>query len=157
MKVKEFIEKLENNEEVNPVKYYIPLQTKRAIVRDVLERNMDDNDGFIKLDRTMADVYFTMSLIGEYFDVEIEDVESDYEAIMAAGFSFDDVIFKDVCRAYKVFDYEEKDLMAQNSIEAQVAKMVNSLTNAISNFDVSKLIPEGTDVNELMELLNKYK
>ena len=168
MKINEFIKKLENDKEIYPVKNYIPLQIKRILARDALEKAMDDSDGFIKLDRTMADVYFAMNLIREYFDVEIEDIENDYEAIMAAGFSFDDNIFKDICRAYKVFDYEEKDLMTQNSIEAQVAKVANSLVNAIDvlsekmsgaigDFDINQIVPEGTDVNEFIGMLNKLQ
>jgi hypothetical protein len=58
MKINEFIEKLENNKEVYPVTSYIPLQTKRIIARDALERNIDESDGFVNLDRTMADMYF---------------------------------------------------------------------------------------------------
>ena len=168
MKINEFIEKLENNKEVYPVKSYIPFQSKRIIARDVLERFMDDSDGFIKIDNTMAYVHFYMNLICEYFGVEIEDAENDYDVLMSTGFALEGAIAQDIERAYKVFECEEKNLMTQNSIEAQVARVANSLveaidalsekmSGAIDEFDMSQIVPEGTDVNELIGLLKKLK
>ena len=168
MKIKEFIEKLENNKEVYPVKSYIPLQSKRVIARDALERAMDDADGFVSLDSTMAYVYLCMGLICEYFDVEFDDAENDYDALMSTGFSLDGAVAKDMSRAYEVFEFEKKDLMARNSIESQVAKVANSLmiaidalsekmNGAIGDFDISQIVPEGTDINELFGMLKRLK
>ena len=168
MKVIEFIENINNGINNEYVETYIPFQTKRIIARDALERASDDIDGFISLDHTMANVYFYMNLAREYFGMETDDVESDYDALMSVGFDLGNSVADDVSDAYKIFENEMKNLMAQNSVEAQMAKIVDSLVKTINrlsgkleesigDFNASDILPEGVDVMELLELIKKYK
>jgi hypothetical protein len=164
MNVMEFIENIKNYVDNEYVKYYIPFQTKRIIARDALERATDDMDGFVRLDHTMANMYFYMHLVHEYFGVEIEDIENDYDALMSIGFDLGDLVYEDVCESYKIFASEKKNLMYENSVEAQFAKISNSLVNAINGLyekfgsvDMSNILPEGVNADELLELIKKYK
>jgi hypothetical protein len=60
------------------------------------------------------------------------------------------------------------DLLAENSIEASVAKVATSisenldvfagtLSDKLSEIDLKKIIPEDLDLNKLQRLLNKFK
>ena len=173
MKINEFIEKYNGVDKISDVikiKRYISLNKKRMIARDAIDRNMSDIDGFITIDNIGADVSFVMNLIPLYTGLEVIDEIEDYDALCGSGLMTEIIkaVEADFNDARAILVAEREAVLAQNSIEAQVAKIANSLVTAINglsgkfadavgNFDMNKIVPEGTDVNELMELFKKYK
>lgn len=170
MKVMEFIEKYKNEVSMFDVKRYLPLNAKRTIARDAIDINIDDVNGFIEIDEVVTDACFEMGIICEYAGLESDNVIADYDALNESGLMgiIISKIGQDYFNALQVLVKEKEAVLARNSIEAQVAKLIDSLTNtieslsekmdgAIGSFDMSKILPEGTNLNEMFEMLNKYK
>lgn len=180
MKINEFFDNIkkcnsiEEMEEMSVVRKYIPIQEKRMIARDILDRCVNDIDGFIVIDDVDKSIYFTIKSIAAYtkleFSEDYEEAIEEYDTIIKCYWlkRFHDFIGADIEVFWNVLLDEEKMILAGNSVEAQVAKVANSLVNAvdrisikfensIKDIDISKVIPEGTSFNELMEMLNKLK
>lgn len=173
MKIKELVEKYTGVEKISniiKIKRYISLNQKRMLARDAIDRNMDDVDGFITIDNIGADVSFVMNLIPLYTGLEVVDEIDDYDALCGSGIMTEilKAVEKDFDDARAILVAEREAVLAQNSIEAQVARVTDRLTSVINGlsgkfaevidgYDVSKIMPEGTNVDELLELIKKYK
>ena len=179
MKIREFVENAKdkfigNVEEMVLVNKYIPVQKKRILARDILDRCVDDADGFIVVDKFDKEIYFTVAALSEYtcleFSNDYDTILEEYDALCSAGYldMLIEMIGLDFYRFEEVFRKEKDAILSRNSVEAQVAKVANSLVEAIDglaeklngaigDFDVSKIIPEGTNVTQIMDLFNKYK
>lgn len=172
MKINEFIEKNFNTQEEFEAilaRKYIPIQEKRMIARDILDRCIDDTDGFITFDEIDKSIYFVTHALSAYYDLEFssdyEELVIEYDALCECKYKNEHpmlevltiLIGDDLKKLKKVVDKEQTAILSRNSVEAQVAKVANSLAEAINNFDVSKIIPAGTDLNKMMETLNKLK
>ena len=180
MKIKEFIKNTNINEvtlstDENIVSSkYIPVEKKRAIARDILDRCIDDMNGFVTVNEIDREIYFTVSALEGYtvleFSSDYASIVEEYDALYESGWLdvIPDLIGKDIKTLIEVLDHEEKTLLSRNSIEAQVANVANSLVRAIDglseklegvvgDFDMKKFIPEGTDVTELLDFISKLK
>lgn len=177
MKINEFLNNVngktaEEIESMVIVRKYIPIQEKRMIARDILDRCMNDINGFVVIDNVDKSIYFTINSIAAYTNIEFsedyEDAIEEYDILVDSYWvkNFNDFIGADIDILWNVLLDEEKMLLTGNSIEAQVAKVANSLVNAvdvisdkinnsIGDFNMNQLIPEGTDVNKLMDMLKK--
>jgi len=173
MKINEFIEKCKGVKDINEVieiKKYIPIVSKRTIARDALDRNMDDINGFIEIDNVSADVSFTMGVVCACTGLEYDDIVSDYDSLCEAQL-MDKIIEKigaDYFHALQVLEQEKDAVLTRNSIEAQVARVANSLVEAIDglsrkledsigDFNINQVIPEGTDLSQLFNMLKTLK
>lgn len=173
MKINEFIEKCKNVEKISNViqfNKYIPLNQKRIFARDAIDKNMSEIDGFITIDNIGTDVSFAMNLIHEYTGLQVVDEIKDYDALCGSGLMTAILIEveEDFNDARAILIEERNAVLAQNSIEAQVAKVTSSLVaainslsgkfvNAMDDFDIDKIIPEGANINELLDFARKYK
>jgi hypothetical protein len=79
-----------------------------------------------------------------------------------------DTFRKDYEASLEVLNMMCNDMLADNSIEASVARLsqsvsdnldvvVGTLADKIEDFDIKKIIPKDLDLNKLMELLSKIK
>ena len=179
MKINEFIEKANGKtatgiDEMVITRKYVPIQEKRMIARDVLDRCVDDTDGFITIEQFDKDIYFTIASISAYtnleFSTDYETLIEEYDALAKDSWFviLPELVGGDITVLWETLVDEEKMLLSRNSIEAQVAKVVDGLLNAIDristkfensigDIDISKVIPEGTNLNEIMSMLNKLK
>lgn len=177
MKINEFIENSNGKsgnelEAMVLVRNYVPIQEKRMICRDVLDRCVDDSDGYVTIDHFDKTIYFTTAILKAYTNIEFsEDYNScieEYDALCKDNWI--KVLFvmigDDIKRFEKVFKNEKSAMLERNSVEAQVAKVVNGLVGAIdalsgkleSSLDGANFnLPEGVDFTELMDLFKKYK
>ena len=179
MKIKEFLENVKGKttEEIEAmivVRKYIPIQEKRMVARDVLDRCVDDVDGFIAIDEIDRDMFFQIERVKAYtcleFSENYDDMMNEFDAFCADRWFYilSELIGRDSHEFSRVMTYEKELLLKSNSIEAQIAKVTNSLIgaidglsnkigNSIGEFDMTKILPEGTNMNELLEVLKKFK
>lgn len=179
MKIYELIESLKNKsakeiEDMAVVSRYVPISRKRIVARDILNKCIDDASGFIVIDGIDREVYFTMAVLQEYTCAEVSTeydvVLEEYDMLCVADVfeTLVTLIGDDVAELLNVIDEEEKMILARNSIEAQVARAVNgftetvahvsdAMTSSLSNFDINKMLPQGTTLNDVVNLISKYK
>ena len=109
---------------------------------------------------------YTEVNVSEDFDMLLEE----YDKLCSIGVLdlIKELYFEDYTRAERILSYEEGKLMYQNSVEAsfaQIASGINvslttladSLARKIDGFDINSILPEGTDINELLSTLDKLK
>lgn len=168
MKINEFIENIngkseEEFEEMIIARKYIPIQDKKMIVRDVIDRCIDDIDGYITVDSVELQMLFQVAKVKAYTNLEFssdyEEMINEYDMLCRDGWIdvFDVAVGADVDRLLSVMECEKKSALERNSVEAQIAKVATIIADAINRFDVSKIIPEGIDFNEMLDTLNKLK
>jgi len=176
MKVQELIGKMNNDGKIssavakNLIKTkYMPVMDKKRFVMDVIAACTDDVDNFIAVDRFNMNIYFDMSMLAAYTNLEIAS-------------DFDDMVmqYDELCehslldKVIKLFDSEYSamklilenvlnELLVQNSIDAQVVKIANKINgiidgikDALNELDLNAILPEGTDINELINTLKEF-
>lgn len=171
MKIREFIEKDFNTQEEFEtilVRKYIPIQEKRMIARDILDRCIDDTDGFITFDEIDKGIYCVTQALSAYCDLEFnsdyEALISEYDALCEYKYKneypvldvFTILIGDDLKKLKKVIDKEQDAILKRNCIEAQVAKVANALVSTVDELDVNKIVPDGTNMLEILEMLKKF-
>ena len=172
MNINEFIATLHNEKNIKTIikNSYIPVEDKKNIALEVLENCITEENGYVQIDRWKRDIYFDIAILREYTNLNLSyDFESmleEYDVlykndIFALVFEY---VEEDYACAKKILEYEEQNILDQNSIEAQVVKvshtMINILDTAkdkLNNFDMNSLMPEDTDINQLVEMLKQLK
>ena len=171
MNINEFIGNLStSNMELIVKEHYISVEDKKNIALEVLEKCTTDDDGYILVDHLKRDIYFDIAMLREYTNLKLSyDFESmieEYDVlckhnVLSTIFNY---IGDDYKRAKKILVYEEQNIINKNSIEAQVAKVslaiinvLQSMNHKLEEFDFNSILPAGTDVDNLLKMLNKYK
>lgn len=174
MKVQELIKKINNKtfnmEKSLEIKEYIPIMDKKKFVMDIIAECTDDIDDFIAVDRFKMNIYFNMKVLGLYTNLEVAedfyDMIEQYDILCESGLL--DIILAvfqdDYAAMCKVLDGMLDELLIQNSIEAQVVRIANKINNVIDmavekldGIDLNAILPEGTDINHLIEMINTLK
>ena len=178
MEINEFVEKIREdgfeNIEAFVKTNYIPVKVTRDIPIRTLEQCTVNHNGFIYMDKLIENVYFSMFMFNAYTGVEIsEDFETlleEYDKLCGIGVFhlIKDLLVIDYARAEKILSDEEDRVMYQNSAEASFAQIASSinenlttltdaLASKIDGFDINSILPEGTDIDELLSTLDKLK
>ena len=122
-------------ESVLEVKKYLPFNTKRGIVKSIIEENMQYVDGMKKIDPIAQYISFTMSMIISHTSLEIsDDPINDYDLLAESGllnkilalFS-DDV---DACNI--ILKMMIEDELADNNPLAVLAKLLTGVADALT-------------------------
>ena len=178
MEINEFVEKIKEDGFENIESFiktnYIPVKVKQDIALRTLEQCTKNDNGFIHLDKFIENICFSMFMFNAYTEVKIsEDFDTlleEYDKLCSIG-ALDlvkELYFEDYTRAQRILSYEESKLMYHNSVEAsfaQIASGINvslttladSLARKIDGFDINSILPESTDINELLSTLDKLK
>lgn len=178
MKVNTFVKKFKEDEFKNVKDMfkteYIPVKEKHDIAMRVIALCTENDNGLILLNKFNENIYFSMFMFNAYTGVEIsEDFDAlvgEYDKLCSVG-AFDvlkGTFARDYSRAEEILSFEEQRLNYQNSIEAsfaQIASGINvslttladALAKKIDGFDINSILPEGTDINELLSTLDKLK
>lgn len=172
MKVESFVDKL-NNFEIDLGDYtyvYVPVMKKREIVQDVLNKCIQNTNGYIVIDEFKKEIYFAVALIEEYFKVEFssefEQIAKEYD-ILCATHCLEMLINElqdEYSRMKKLLETEANALLAQNSIEMQIAKVANALTttvtslsadfsNTLKEFNLNEILPSDVSTSEFMNII----
>ena len=178
MKVNTFVNKFKEDEFKNEKDMfkteYIPVKEKHDIAMRIIALCTENDNGLVLLNKFNENIYFSMFMFNAYTGVEIsEDFETlleEYDKLCGIGV-FDlikDMLVIDYARAEKILSDEEDRVMYQNSAEAsfaQIASRINenltiltdALASKIDGFDINSILPEGTDIDELLSTLDKLK
>jgi hypothetical protein len=178
MKVLEFIEiiKKDSNSvaDLITIKKYIPSAEKVRIAKDVMDASVEYDRGFIKFNSYKKHLAFIFAVIEAHTDLQFADNWADkmqeYDALCEREL-LDAIICTfsaDYDASLEVLYMMCDDMLADNSIEASVAKLsqsisenldvfVGTLSDKIEELDIEKIIPKDLDLNKLMGLLGKIK
>lgn len=172
MTIKTFIETASTSE-LN-VKEYMSTEVKIRLAKDVLDFSVEYDRGFIKFDSFAKHLSFTFGVIEAHTDLRFADGwderMQEYDMLCENGLidTIIDTFRKDYEASLEVLNMMCNDMLADNSIEASVARLsqsvsdnldvfVGALADKIEDFDIKKIIPKDLDLNKLMELLSKIK
>jgi hypothetical protein len=170
MMIKEFIKEAE----LLTTKKYIPAAEKVRIAKEVLDFSAEYDRGFIKFDSYRKHLVFTFAVIEAHTNLIFADDWADkmqeYDMLCENDLldKIIDTFDRDYVETLEVVNMMCDDMLADNSIEASVAKLtqsvsenldvlVGALSDKIEGLDIEKIIPKGLDLNKLMGLLNKVK
>lgn len=177
MKVQELVEVVKDNAYVDvkdllEINKYISIEKKREIARHVLAVCIVEEYDFIMIDEFLRDVYFDMYMLTEYTNLELShDVESmckEFDLLYSLGL-MDNIVAvfaDDYTRARNILNAQIKYILADSSIESQLAKamtrfdkqfisVLNVISEKIGEFDINSILPKDTDINELIEKIKK--
>ena len=177
MKMNELVERILEGYSLNEVieiNDYIPIEDKKNIALEVLKKSMTNDNGYMQIDQFKKHVYFMIAMMREYAGIEFDQdfyvMMCEYDELCEYGIVdyVIEVVGKDYNRLEQIFDLMEKEFVAQNSIEAQIAKMANVVINSfgtltsvieekVKDVDLSKIIPEGADIDQLMNVFKELK
>lgn len=180
MKILEFIKSVQATEkntlisDIISVKKYISSANKIRIAKDVMDFSVEYDRGFIKFDSYKKHLAFIFASIESHTDLCFSDVWADkmqeYDALCENGLLNDviDEFKEDYHASLKILNMMCKDMLADNSIEASVARLTTSITDNIDIFvgalkdqfkdlNIEEIIPNGLDLDKLQGLLNKIK
>ena len=178
MTIKEFIKTIQETEipvaELIATKRYIPSAEKIRIAKEVIDFSVEYDRGFVKFDSYAKHLSFTFSVIEAHTDLCFADDWADkmqeYDALCENDLldTIIDTFRKDYETSLEILDMMCGDLLADNSIEASVAKLtqsisenldvfVGTLSDKLEKVDIEKIIPKNLDLNKLQEFLRKFK
>lgn len=176
MKINEFINKMQETKSIEGliVCKYIPVSTKKAIALKAISQATIVDGGYTYIDKFVENIYFSMLMFSEYTGVGVSEtldvLVSEYDRACESGM-LDEVLnicAKDAERAIEVLEFEENKLLSQNTMEYSVAKLVSGLNDGLTSlvdvladkidgFDINTILPEGTDINSILDMFNKLK
>lgn len=178
MKIMEFIETVKEHDvavaDLIATKKYISSAEKIRIAKEVMDISVEYDRGFVKFDSYKQYMAFAFSAIEAHTDLRFADSWTDkvqeYDALCENEL-LDAIICtfqRDYDASLDVLDMMCNDMLADNSIEASVAKLaqsisenldvfVGALADKLENLDIEKIIPKDLDLNKLIRLLNKIK
>lgn len=176
MKINEFINEISIEgavmSDLIAAKKYVPTEAKIRLAKDVLDFSVEYDRGFIKFDSFAKHLSFVFGVIETHTDLCFADDWAErvreYDVLCENGLldAIIDTFRKDYETSLEVLDMMCNDMLADNSIEASLAKMANSvsenldvlvgaLSDKIEDFDIEKIIPKDLDLDKLIGLLNK--
>ena len=152
------------------VKHYIPIMSKKMFVMDVISACTDEVDGFVSADRFKMNIYFNMKVLGLYTNLEIandfDTMVEQYDLLCEKGV-FNNLLslFADEYSVMcSTLESLLDELLIQNSIDMQVVRIANKISNTIdilldglNGVDLSSILPENINVNELINFVNRLK
>lgn len=160
--------------ELIATKKYIASAEKIRIAKEVIDFSVEYDSGFIKFDSYAKHLSFIFEIIESHTDLCFADDWSErmqeYDTLCENDLldAIIDTFRKDYEASLEVLSMMCKDMLADNSIEASVAKVaqsisdnldvfVGTLLDKLEEFDIEKIIPKDLDLNKLIGLLNKSK
>lgn len=150
------------------VKDYLSIKAKRALVDDIINECILYENGIYKFDCIDKYVYFTMYTIAAYTNLELSgDVESDFDILSQEKLL--PIILGTIKSEYDdvniLLQMQCDSILENNSVELIVAKFLDSVMDFLNSMEgglkhgIDKILnlklPEGFDLNKLLDLLNK--
>ncbi len=178
MNIKEFIKTAKDGElsvsELIKAKRYIPSSEKTRLANDAIDLSVEYDRGFMGFDSYKKYLAFIFAIIEAHTNLRFADNWDDkiheYDELCENEL-FDmiiDTFRKDYDESFLVLDMMCNDMLANNSVEASIARLatsasenldvfVGALSDKLDNIDIEKIIPKDLDLNKLQRMLNKFK
>lgn len=176
MKINELlsIKDITNIEEIIETKKYISSPEKLRIAKATMDASVEFDRGYISFDSYKKYLAFIFAAIEAHTNLEFatdwNERVAEYDSLCENELL--DAIINSFKNSYEacmsVLQMKCDDLLAENSVEASVAKIATSvsenldviigvLSDKLLEIDLKKIIPEDMDSNKLQRLLNKFK
>lgn len=174
MKIQELLMNIHNKEfnieKELQIKKYLPVLKKKEFVMNIISECTDDIDDFITVDRFRMNICFCMYALSAYTNLEIannfDELIVQYDKLCESGILavIIQLIKNDYDMLHTILDNELYGLLIQNSIDAQVVKVANKinkaidmLVNKIDDVNINDFLPEGINLNDIVEKINLLK
>ena len=183
MEIKEFVEAYKAKKFMNTkddikkeleVIEYLSSADKIRLVKEVIDFSVEYDRGFIKFDSYKKYLSFLFAMVEAHTDLRFSDNWDDkiqeYDELCESELldAIIDAFRKDYEKSLGMLNMMCGDILADNSIEASVAKVAQSisenldiltttLTDKIESVDIEKIIPKDLDLDKLTGLLSKFK
>ena len=156
------------------IKGYISFDEKINISKKIMDFIVDYDRGLIKFDSVKKYLNFTFVVIEAHTDLcfsdDWKDKVQEYD-LLCENDLLDAIICtfeKDYKASREILDMMCADILAENSLEASIAKLAQSvsenldvfigtLTDKLEDLDIEKIIPKDLDLNKLQRFLGKFK
>ena len=172
MNINEFIDNLSKSNNIKEIikVSYIPVEDKRNIALEVLDECTVNDGGYVQIDRFKRDICFDIAMLREYTNLHLsynfESMMAEYDVLCEHNIPF--IVFEyighDYTDAKKILDYEEQNVLNKNSIEAQLSRLslsvigyLKTMNNKLESLNLNDILPAETDMNQVLEMLNKLK
>lgn len=152
------------------VKDYVSFVTKRNLVRSIVNECILYENGMFKFNDIDKYVCFTMRAIETYTNLEIENLEEDYDLLCESK------MLEFIINTFKK-EYDDVNILLQmqcdyelsnNSIGSQVGRfldgllekmdvLVDALASKVEDFDFDNLPVSSEDLGKLMQFINMQK
>ena len=177
MTIREFVKKIQKgatSSELISVKRYISSAEKICIANEVMDLSVEYDRGLIKFDSYKKHLAFLFAAIEAHTDLRFADDWSEkiceYD-LLCENDLLDAIIGtfeKDYHASREVLDMMCADMLAENSLEASIAKLaqsasenldvfVGALADKLEDLDIEKIIPKDLDLNKLQGFLSNFK
>lgn len=180
MKTNEFITKAGKAESAQilksmlNVKEYLPFNEKKALVKRIVEESAIEENGFIRIDEISRYLVFTIRALETYTDLEFDEdlsIAAEEYDILARENKLNTIISffeAEYNTLLSLVQMEVDYVLQQNSIECQVAKLIDEVGSAVTrlsgvledkvnDFDISDLGISADQIAQLGEFLGQYR
>jgi hypothetical protein len=178
MTIREFIKTIKEVEtpvaELIATKRYIPSAEKIRIAKAVIDFSVEYDRSFVKFDSFAKHLSFIFNVVEAHTDLKFADDWAErmqeYNILCENDLlnAIIDTFRKDYEASLEVLEMMCNELLVDNSIEASVAKVaqsiaenldvfVGTLSDKLEKIDIEKIIPKNLDLNKLQEFLRKFK
>ena len=174
MKVQEFVNYMKEKDfdlvsAIN-IKKYMPVIDKKNFALNVFATCTYNYDGYVSVDYFKKNIYFNMMMLSMYTDLEIA---TDFDEMMAQYDTLCEIGVMKHMKSVLADEYDEMnmvcnnvfdELLAQNSIDAHIARVANKIgvlidvaNDKLNEFDIGTLLPDGADIEELIDMMKILK
>ena len=146
---------------------YLPFNRKREIVEAIVERVITEEDGIKRADGISQFLAFVVAMVASHTTLVFGDKpEEDYDALSQCGV-LDHILVmfkKDIDECDVMLKMAVADAMADNNLNVIVSKFLNGVLdkfdgfgnvakNLTENFDLSKLLGENINKEDIAKIL----
>lgn len=150
------------------VKDYIPFQTKKEIVTEIINHSTTNENGYVIVSSIDQFISFVVVMLATYTNLEIDDPYESYDILTQEGLL--SVIIESFRNEYDACDILLKlalnDKLQTNNTAAIIAEFLNkvehmlesvnnNLTDKIENLNLDTLLNNTENIADILQLLNK--
>ena len=175
MKINELINNIKSNPnasltKVIQTKSYLPFEDKIELVKRIVDKSSTIENGFVQIDGIDQYYNFTVETIKAYTNIEFENGYEDYDTLCAYGVlgSIIATFEGEYNMILSLVEMEKKRILEQNSVENQIAKLLNTVEQKVSQvadaiinqantFDFGGLNIAQEDIEKLSNVISLIK
>ena len=153
----------DQNEKIKSVlniKSYLSIKDKKELVNDIVNETVIYENGLIKFNGIDQYITYTMKCIETYADLEINNLEEDYDALCSTGLlnkilrTFEDEYNSVLSLLQMQCDY----ILMDNSVTANINVLLTAATNAINKLgDAAGDVFKNVKPEDIAAIVSKLK
>ena len=142
------------------VKSYLGIKDKKALIDDIINETIIYENGLYKFNGVDQLICYTMKCIEAYTDLEVEDIEEDYDFLCSAG------LLNKILRTFEeeystvleLLQMQCDYILMDNSVTANINVLLTAVTNAINKFgDAAGDVFKNVKPEDIAAIVSKLK